>query len=69
MADVRRLAELGMATELAKEVAAQISAAPTTTARGGVLQQAATSNIGAAPSQADFNNLLAKLRSAGVLAS
>ena len=32
MADVRRLAELGMATELAKEVAAQIEGGPS----GGV---------------------------------
>lgn len=56
MADVRRLAELGMVPELAKEVAAQIETGglqigttgttamagnrvPTTTIRGGVLQQ------------------------------
>lgn len=69
MADKRRLAELGMATELAKEVAAQIDATPTATTRGGVLQQTATANIGGAPSQSDFNSLLAKLRSAGVLAT
>ncbi|MBB3772031.1 hypothetical protein FHS55_002640 [Angulomicrobium tetraedrale] len=42
---------------------------PTTTIRGGVLQQTATADIGGSPSQADFNALLAKLRSAGLLAS
>lgn len=42
---------------------------PTTTQRGGVLQQTATADLAAAPTQADFNALLAKLRSAGVLAA
>ena len=35
---------------------------------GAVKQAAAIADIGAAPSQADFNGLLAKLRAAGVLA-
>jgi len=43
--------------------------APTTTQRGGVLQQAAQADSAAAPTQAEFNALLAKLRSAGVIAS
>lgn len=40
---------------------------PTTTQRGGVLLQAAQADITAAPTQQDFNALLAKLRSAGIL--
>lgn len=42
---------------------------PTSTVRGGVLQQAAIANIGAAPTQADFNALLAAARAAGWLAT
>lgn len=42
---------------------------PTTTQRGGVLQQAAQADAAAAPTQAEFNALLAKLRSAGIIAS
>lgn len=41
---------------------------PTTTIRGGVLQQTAIPNVSAAPTQADFNGLLAALRAAGILA-
>lgn len=41
---------------------------PTSTIRGGVLQQAQFPDIGAAPTQANFNALLAALRSAGVIA-
>lgn len=87
MADVRRLAELGMVPELAKEVAAQIETGglqigttgttamagnrvPTTTIRGGVLQQAAQADSTATDVEGlvtDFNALLAKLRAAGVL--
>lgn len=44
-------------------------ATPTTTVKGGILQQAATANLTAAPTMADFNALLAKLRTAGVLAA
>lgn len=40
---------------------------PTDTARGGVLQQAAIPDITGAPAEADFNGLLAALRSAGVI--
>lgn len=43
--------------------------APTTTIRGGVLQQAAIADLTADPTQADINAILAALRSAGVLAS
>lgn len=87
MADVRRLAELGMVPELAKEVAAQMETSglqigttsttamagnrvPTTTIRGGVLQQAAQADSTATDVEGlvdDFNALLAKLRAAGVL--
>lgn len=42
---------------------------PTTTQRGGVLLQAAQADSAAAPTQTEFNALLAKLRSAGILAS
>lgn len=40
---------------------------PTATQRGGVLLQPAIANLTAAPTQADFNALLAALRTAGVL--
>lgn len=86
MADTRRLVELGMVPQLAKEVASQAGVqigttsttamagnrTPTTTIRGGVLQQTAQADSGAATIadlRADFNALLAKLRTAGVLAS
>ncbi len=39
------------------------------TLRGTVLQQTAIADLTAAPTQADFNGLLAKLRAAGVLAT
>ncbi len=42
---------------------------PTTTQRGGVLQQAAIADASAAPTQAQFNAVLAALRAAGLLAS
>lgn len=41
---------------------------PTTTQRGGVLQQAAIADLTAAPTQADINAILAALRGAGVIA-
>lgn len=41
---------------------------PTITQRGGVLQQAAQADSAAAPTQAEFNALLAKLRAAGIIA-
>lgn len=40
---------------------------PTTTQRGGVLLQAAQPDVAAAPTQAEHNALLAKLRAAGIL--
>lgn len=82
MANVRRLVESGMPPELAKEIARgslEIGTSsttamagnrtPTVTIRGGVLQQPAIANVAAAPTMADFNRLLAALRSAGVLAT
>jgi len=42
---------------------------PTTTQRGGVLQQTAIADLTAAPTQQDINGILAKLRSAGILAA
>lgn len=79
----RRLAELSMPTELAKELvdngflaigttsttAMAGNRTPTATIRGGVLQQPAIADVGAAPTQAQFNALLAALRAAGVLAT
>lgn len=41
----------------------------TTSVRGGVLQMAAITDLAAAPTQQDFNNLLAALRTAGMLAN
>lgn len=41
---------------------------PTPTARAGVLQQPAIADLTAAPTQANFNALLAALRAAGVIA-
>ena len=41
----------------------------TTAVRGGVLQMAAIADLAAAPTQQDFNNLLAALRTAGMLAN
>lgn len=40
-----------------------------TTESGVAVKQSATADIGAAPSQTDFNNLLQKLRDAGILAT
>lgn len=42
---------------------------PTATQRGGVLLQTAITNSAAAPTQAEFNALLDKLRSAGIIAA
>lgn len=79
--DRRRLTELGIVPAVAKELADNSlnigttattamagNRTPTTTIRGGVLQQPAIANVTAAPTQADFNNLLAALRAAGVIA-
>ena len=41
----------------------------TTSVRGGVLQMAAIADLSAAPTMEDFNNLLAALRTAGMLAT
>lgn len=41
----------------------------TTSARGGVLQMPAIADLSAAPTMEDFNNLLAALRTAGMLAT
>ena len=41
----------------------------TASVRGGVLQMAAIADLTAAPTQQDFNNLLAALRTAGMLAT
>lgn len=46
-----------------------VDAVPTPAARGGVLQQTALADLAAAPTQEDFNALLAKLRSSGVIAA
>lgn len=43
--------------------------APTEAVRGGVLMQPAIANLAAAPTESDFNGLLAALRAAGVLSS
>lgn len=43
--------------------------APTTSQRGGVIMQPAIADLTAAPTQENFNALLAALRAAGVLAA
>lgn len=45
------------------------TAGPTSSQRGGVLQQAAIADAGAAPTQAEFNAVLAALRASGLLAT
>lgn len=42
---------------------------PTTTQRGGVLQQAAIADLTAAPTQQNINDILAALRGAGIIAA
>lgn len=64
MADVRRLAELGMPTELAKEVASQIDGSGGFTPGPAVEDSEATT---IADLRGDFNDLLASLRAAGVI--
>lgn len=61
MADVRRLVELGMTTELAKEVAAQIEAASGSgsVAAGSVSYSNATSGLAATDVQAALDELAA----------
>lgn len=60
---VDRLTALGTAPELAKELDAQINA-------GALAGSAPTvANAAAAPTQAEYNALLAALRARGVLAS
>lgn len=44
-------------------------AAATKTVIGGVLEMPLTPNLTAAPTQTDFNNLLAALRAAGMMSS
>lgn len=62
--------DLGISVAGLKAVAPTAGgAAPTaTTATAGtVLQAAAQADVGGAPSQSDFNNLLAALRAAGIM--
>lgn len=46
-----------------------VPVAATTSTAGTVKQMSAITDLTAAPTQADFNGLLAKLRTAGILAS
>ncbi|EAS3168183.1 head fiber protein [Citrobacter werkmanii] len=46
-----------------------VPVAATTSTAGTVKQMPAIADLTAAPTQADFNGLLAKLRTAGILAS
>ena len=57
-----------VAVHTLQESAAAVTAA-TPTVMGAVKQAAAISDLTAAPTQADFNGLLAKLRAAGILSS
>ncbi|MFV4845171.1 head fiber protein [Edwardsiella tarda] len=57
-----------MSVPTAQEASAAVTAA-TPTVMGAVKQAAAIPDLTAAPTQADFNGLLAKLRAAGVMAS
>lgn len=65
MADARRLAELSMPVELAKEVATQIDAAGTPFTPGAAVADAADET----EVVTQLNALLASLRAAGVIAS
>ena len=73
MANAKRLQELSMPTELAREVASQIGALPTATARGGVLQQPAITNLAAGAdlvtTVSKVNAIIAALRAAGIIAT
>lgn len=65
MADARRLAELSMPVELAKEVATQIDAAGTPFTPGSAVADATDE----ATAVTQLNALLASLRTAGVIAT
>ncbi|MGE1402283.1 head fiber protein [Citrobacter freundii] len=61
------VAQSGEAVSVAK--ASETPVAATTATAGTVKQMPAIADLTAAPTQADFNGLLAKLRAAGILAS
>lgn len=65
MSDVRRLVELSMVPELAKEVATQIDAAGTPFSPGTAVADATDE----ATAVTQLNALLASLRAAGVIAT
>ena len=66
------LDSMGISTTKLQQTAPKAGAAnvpsATTTVPGTVLMAAARANVAAAPTQAEFNDLLAKLRTAGILA-
>lgn len=69
MATATNLMGVGFSAGAANQLVAEMQAAPTSTTPGAVTQQPAIANLSAAPTAADFNGLLAALRSSGVLAT
>lgn len=69
MAKAQNLMGVGFSAGAANQLVTEIQASPTSTTPGAVTQQPAIADLAAAPTQADFNGLLAALRLAGVLAS
>jgi hypothetical protein len=62
------LTSSGEAGDVAWSTQNELGDSATGTGEKGIInQQSATADIGAGPSQADFNNLLQKLRDAGLL--
>lgn len=67
MSKATDLMGVGMSAAAAGQVVAVVQTRAQDTVPGAVVMQPVIANIGAAPSQADFNGLLAALRLAGVI--
>lgn len=67
MSKATDLMGVGMSAATAGQVVAVVQTRAQDTVPGAVVMQPVIANIGAAPSQADFNGLLAALRLAGVI--
>lgn len=69
MATATNLMGVGFSAGAANQLVAEMQAAPTSTTPGAVTQQPAIADLTTAPTEGDFNGLLASLRLAGVLAT
>lgn len=67
MANASNLMGVGFSGAAATQLVKEIQTPAVDGTPGAVTTQTAIANIGAAPSQADFNGLLAALRLAGVI--